>query len=195
MTRFIPTFLLFSIISAAAPITKGERERAMSELHASRKMVSDAAAGLSEAQLNWKAGADRWSIAEVVEHLAVTETFLFGFYKQAAAAPAVAAAKAELGDEAFLKSIRSRDKKAKAPEQLTPKKAFANTAAALAAFKERRDETIAYVETTEVQDLRQKIVPHSKMDAYQMLLTLAAHAERHCEQIAEVKASAGYPKR
>ena len=112
-----------------------------------------------------------------------------------AEAARVAAAKAELGDEAFLKSIRSRDKKAKAPEQITPKKTFANTATALAAFKERRDNTISYVETNEDQDLRQKIVPNSKMDAYQMLLMLAAHAERHCEQIAEVKASAGYPKR
>ena len=33
------------------------------------------------------------------------------------------------------------------------------------------------------------------MDAYQMFLMLAAHAERHVAQIAEVKASPGYPKR
>ena len=195
MTRFIPTILLLSMISTAAPLTKGERERAMSELHASRKMLIDAVSGLSEKQLNWKAGPDRWSIAEVAEHLAVTETFLFGFYKQIAAGPADASAKAELKDEEFLKSIRSRETKIKAPEQITPKKTFANTAAALTAFKERRDNTISYVETTEDQDLRQKIVPNSKMDAYQMFLMLAAHAERHVAQIAEVKASPGYPKR
>ena len=195
MIRFIPTILLFTMITTAAPLTKGERERAMSELHASRKMLIDAASGLSEKQLNWRAGPDRWSIADVVEHLAATEPFLFASFKQVAAAPADAAAKAELSDDDFLKSIRNRDKKFKAPAEITPKKAFPNTAAALAAFKERRDNTISYVETTDAQDLRQKLMPNSKTDGYQMLLMLAAHAERHCAQIAEVKASPGYPKR
>lgn len=194
MTRFIPTILLFSVISTAAPLTSGERERAMSELHASRKVLIDAVSGLSEKQRNWKAGPDRWSIAEVTEHLAVTEAFLFGIYKQVAAGPADANAKAALKDEEFLKSVRSRENKIKAPEPITPKQTFANTAAALAAFKERRDLTIAYVETDQDQDLRHKIAPNSKMDAYQIFLMLAAHVERHVAQIAEVKASPGYPK-
>jgi uncharacterized damage-inducible protein DinB len=167
----------------------------MSELHASRKMLIDAVAGLSEKQLNWHSAPDRWSIADLAEHLAATETFLFAAFKQVAASPADPAAKAELSDEDFLKSIRNRDKKFKAPAEITPKKAFPDTAAALAAFKERRDNTISYVETTDAQDLRQKLMPNSKIDGYQMLLMLAAHAERHCAQIAEVKASPGYPKR
>lgn len=193
MTRNIASFVLISLALHAAPLTQGERDRAMSELHASRKIVIDAISGVSEKQLNWKAAQDKWSIAEVVEHLAITETFLFGFYKQVAAGPADPAAKAIQKDEDFLKSIRSRDQKVKAPDQATPQKSFANTAAALAAFKERRDNTIAYVQKTQDQDLRLKIVPDFKMDAYQMFLLLAAHAQRHTDQINEVKATTGFP--
>ncbi len=188
-------FVLISLTLAGETLTQGERSRAMSELHASRKIVIDAAYGLTEKQLNWKAGADRWSIAEVIEHLAITEPFLFNLYKQVSTAPASPAAKAAQKDEDFLKSIRSRDQKVKAPDQATPKKTFTNTAAALAAFKERRDSTITYVETNQDHDLRLKIVPGMQMDAYQVFLLLAAHAQRHTDQINEVKASPGYPKK
>ena len=33
------------------------------------------------------------------------------------------------------------------------------------------------------------------MDAYQAMLMLSAHSERHTAQINEVKAAAGYPKK
>ena len=195
MTRTIPFFALIALGLTAAPLTQDERNRAMSELHASRKVVVDAVAGLSEKQLNWKAKPEQWSAAEIVEHLAITEDFLFGMYKQVAAGPADPAAKAAQKDEDFLKSIRSRDEKVKAPEQATPKKTFTNTAAALKAFEERRVRNISYVETTKDQDLRMKIVPTMKMDAYQVFLLLAAHAQRHVDQISELKATAGFPKK
>jgi uncharacterized damage-inducible protein DinB len=195
MFRTTAIFVLISLTLQADTLKQGERDRAMSELHASRKLVIDAVAGLSQNQLNWKSAPEKWSIAEVVEHLAITENFLFGTYKQIAAGPADPAAKAEQKDEDFLKAIRSRDQKVKAPDQATPKKSFPSTAEALAAFKQRRDNTIAYVEKTQDQDLRLKIVPGFKMDAYQMFLLLAAHAQRHTDQINEVKATAGYPKK
>ncbi len=182
-----------ALLAPSATLSKGERDRAMSELHASRKMLIDAVSGLSETQLNWKSAPDRWSIAEVTEHLALAEDFLFNLYKQTAASTADPAKTSAVKDEDFIKSIRSRAEKAKAPEAATPKKTFANTAAALAAFKERRDAKIVYVETNQDADLRHKFVPNFGMDAYQVFLMIAAHTERHCDQIAEVKATAGYP--
>src|SRR6267378_2316111 len=62
----------------AAPLEQGERDRAMSHLHATRKAFLDSVAGLSEAQWNFKAGPDRWSIAECAEHIALSEDFIFG---------------------------------------------------------------------------------------------------------------------
>jgi hypothetical protein len=189
MRYFLLAFSLVLSVSAQT-LTKGERDRAMSELHASRKQLIDAVSGLSEKQLAFQPSPGAWSIAEITEHLAMTEELLFSLHKQTAAAPADPAKSAAQKDEELLKSIRTRDQKVKAPEMVHPKKTFASTAQALAAFKERRDRTIAFVETTDGDNLRHKIVPNFGMDAYQIFLLMAAHTQRHVEQINEVKAAA-----
>ena len=195
MTRTILLSTLITIGLSAATLTQGERDRAMSELHASSKMLTDAVAGLSDKQLNYKAGPDRWSIAEVVEHLANGESFIFAMYKQVAGGASVAGAKAAMSDEELLKFMRNREKKFSAPEPIRPNKTFKSVAEALAAFKERRTNTISYVETTQDQDLRLKMVPQQGMDAYQVFLMIAGHTQRHVAQIEEVKQTAGYPKK
>ena len=66
----------------AAPLEQGERDRAMSHLHATRKVFLDSIAGLSDAQWNFKPAADRWSIAECAEHIAVSDDSLFDLMRQ-----------------------------------------------------------------------------------------------------------------
>lgn len=193
--RLFSAFLTVSALLFAQPLTKGERDRAMSELHASRKQLVDALSGLSVKQLDFKAKPDAWSIAEVAEHLAMTEDLLFQTHKQVAASPADPAKAAKMKDEELLKAIRSRVEKIQAPPMLHPKKNFPSTAAALAAFQERRDRTIAFVESTDGDNLRHKVMPQYEMDAYQIFLMMAAHTQRHVEQIQEIKAAAGYPAR
>ncbi len=61
----------------AEPISKGDREFGMSALHASRKLFLDSVAGLSDAQLNFKPAPEKWSIAEVAEHIALARTVHF----------------------------------------------------------------------------------------------------------------------
>jgi hypothetical protein len=53
---------------------------------------------------------------------------------------------------------------------------------------------VEYVKSTQ-DDLRAHGFqgPTGYVDGYQFLLSVAAHCERHAAQIAEVKASAGYP--
>ena len=58
-------FLLLSLATLAVPaspqaLTKEERERGMSELHATRKLFLDSVAGLSEAQWNFKPAPEVW---------------------------------------------------------------------------------------------------------------------------------------
>lgn len=187
-------------VAGAETLTQGERDRAMSHLHGTRKLLIDAASGLSAKQLEFKAAPEKWSIADVVEHLATTESFLFGMLKNQIMTSPAAPEKKELvkgKDEALIKSIANRDQKFQAPEPLVPKKRFATTAEALAEFKTRRAETIKYVETTD-GDLRSHFMnapDGSPMDAYQVLLLLSAHTERHVKQIVEVKEAPGYPKK
>ena len=63
---------------AADTLTSEERSFAMSHLNATRKHFYDSIQGLSEAQWNFKAAPDRWSVLECAEHIALSEDFLFG---------------------------------------------------------------------------------------------------------------------
>jgi uncharacterized damage-inducible protein DinB len=183
----------------AAPLEQGERDRAMSHLHATRKVFLDSVAGLSEAQWKFKVAPERWSIAECAEHIAVSEDMLFEYLQQALKSPAAPEKKAEVAgkDEMILRAMPDRSVKAKAPEFLQPKRRWPDQASLIAHFKQSRDRNIAYIQTTE-DDLRSHFMNHPMLktiDAYQAMLMLSAHCERHTAQINEVKADPNYPKK
>lgn len=201
------TWILLALLAlpvCAEPLTKGERDRAMSHLHATRKQVLDLITPLSEAQWKFKAGPDRWSIAECAEHITETENMLRGLIQQTAkstpvdeAKRAAHAAGKEAAAKAILTQITDRSKRASAPGEIVPTGRFATKAALIAALNERRDATIRYVETTN-DDLRGhffKPGPGAEMDLYEMILMISGHAERHLLQMKEVTAAPGYPKK
>jgi DinB superfamily len=190
------TLLLATAIGA--PLEQGERDRAMSHLHATRKVFLDSVAGLSEAQWNFKPAPQRWSIAECAEHIAVSDDSLFELIRQMMKSPAAPEKKAEARgkDEMILKMLPDRSVKATAPEFLQPKRRWPNQPDLIAHFKQSRDRNIAYIQTTE-DDMRSHFRDHPMLktiDAYQMMLLLSAHCERHTLQINEVKADPNYPK-
>ena len=198
--RLLTGMLLLSATLATLsgePITKGEREFVQSSLHASRKMFLDAVDGLSEAQWNFKPAPDKWSIAEVAEHIIMAEGFIFQAVNGALQSPArEKMADAQAMDEKILTGVPDRTNKFKAPEQLQPHGQYKTVAEAVEAFKAARDKNIQYV--GETQDaLREHFFKHpvlGDLDAYQWILLMSAHTERHVNQILEVKASPGYPK-
>ena len=72
---------------------------------------------------------------------------------------------------------------------------YKSTADALASFREAREKLIQYVNTTDA-DLRNHVVtfPAGSYDAYQMILFIGAHSNRHTQQMEEVKADPNFPK-
>ena len=62
----------------AQDASQADKDRALAYLESTKKGVLDATKGLSDAQWNFKAGPDRWSIAEVMEHLAAAEDLIRG---------------------------------------------------------------------------------------------------------------------
>src|SRR6266403_406043 len=133
----------------AAPLEQGERDRAMSHLHATRKVFLDAIAGLSDAQWNFKPAADRWSIAECSEHIAVSDDSLFELLQQVVKSPASPEKKSVVKDEYILRVLTDRSVKAKAPEFLQPKRRWPDRDTLIAHFKQSRDRNIVYIQTTE----------------------------------------------
>ncbi|MGH9916457.1 MAG: DinB family protein [Pyrinomonadaceae bacterium] len=66
------------ICTHAQSLTTADGEKAMKYLESTRQGVMDATKGLSAAQWNFKSAPDRWSIAEVVEHITAAEDLLYG---------------------------------------------------------------------------------------------------------------------
>lgn len=196
-------FLLpvLSAVLFAGPLSQGERDYALSHLHATRKMFLDSVAGLTPEQWRFKPGPDRWSVEETAEHIALSEDFITGMIRdKILASPAEPAAEAPHQatekDKKIPDAVADRSMKFKAPEPLVPKHQFAKPEDAVSHFKESRDRTIHYIDTTQ-DDLRAHSGPHpvmGKLDAYQWFLLDSGHTERHVKQILEIKADPKFPK-
>jgi len=192
------------LLCAAAPafsegLTKEERERAITDLQATRKLFLDSVAGLSEAQWNFKPAPDVWSVAEVAEHIAVSEDTLLGLVTdRLMQSPAQPEKRSEVKgkDEILWTRVVDRSRKAQAPEVLRPTHRWPNQQALVDHFKESRDHTISYVETTQ-DALRDHFFDHpafGPLDGYQWIVLITTHSHRHTLQIEEVKANANFPK-
>jgi uncharacterized damage-inducible protein DinB len=195
------TLILGTLVLSAGfalPLTQNERDKAISHFNATRKVLLDSLAGLSDAQWNFKPSPERWSIAECAEHIAVSEDAIFELVQKALKSPAEPDKKAlaQGKDEMLLRAMPNRSVKAQAPEFLQPKRRWPDRESLIAHFKQSRDRNIAYLQTTE-DDLRGHFLEHpvfKTLDTYQMMLLISAHCERHTLQINEVKADPNYPK-
>jgi len=197
--------LLFALclVFAASPLlraealTPAELTRAVEYLDKTRDGVLEATRGLSPAQLTFKPAPERWSVAEVTEHLAATEGFLLNLVLTSVmTAPArTDATDVKAIDELVLKAIPDRTTKLKAPEPLVPTNRFNTPADSLQQFKDGRAKTTAFLKAA--KDLRDHALDSplgQKLDGYQWVLFIAAHSERHTKQMLEVKAGPNFPK-
>jgi hypothetical protein len=187
-----------AITLKAQDVSQAERDRALQYLESTKKGVVDATKGLSDAQWNFKSAPDRWSIAEVVEHLAAAEDMLRGMdQEQVMKSPAIAprdAVEVKKMDDGVLAQVPDRSHKIQAPEPLKPTNRFGSPADAEKHFVESRTTTELFLKST--PDLRAHVAdsPMGKLDGYEWVLLIAAHSERHTKQILEVKADPNFPK-
>lgn len=182
----------------AGPLTAEELARANAHLKKTSAAFVASTAGLSDAQLNFKQGPTRWSVAECAEHIAAAEDFLMGMIQaQVMKAPArTEAADLKAIDDFVVTAIADRSQKVQAPEPLAPSNRFGSTEASVKHFKESRGKTLAFLnETKDLRDHAADSPLGKKLDAYQWVLFISAHSERHTKQIEEVKADPNFPKK
>lgn len=188
-------FSSFTIVNKAE-LTESERKFAVDHLIKTRDDLINAVKGLSDAQLNFKPAPDRWSVLECVQHITLTSQGLFGFEQQTLQTPNDSAFKPTVTDEQFIGMVEDRSHKAQAAEPFKPIHApYKTLDETLNAFNAGRDSLINYVQTTH-DDLRAHIaeLPFAKIDAYQIILLISAHTNRHMQQLNEVKADPNFPK-
>jgi hypothetical protein len=180
------------------PISKKERKDAIKRLKDTEKGVKEQVKGLTEAQLKFKPAPDRWSIEECLKHIAKSEEMLWHMMDSVVKGAATPDKRSEvkLTDEQVVQRIEDRSTKIKTMEPLMPENIpLKNTEEALESFKKDRDKLVEYVKSTD-SDLRNHMVtfPFGTIDTYQMVLFIAAHSNRHMQQIMEVKADPNFPK-
>ena len=192
-------FVLIASVSGtkAQSLSQADLDRGLQYLETTKKNIVDATRGLTEAQWNFKPSVFKWSVAQVMEHIAASEDLLRqmaeGQIKQQS--PSVPDRDLKKTDDKVLEVIPDRSKKFQAPEQLRPRNQFGSPEAALKHFLESRAKTVELLKNT--PDLRAHVVDSGllgKIDAYERILFIGAHSERHTKQLLEVKADPKFPK-
>ena len=196
ITLSLAAVILSLAPASAQPLTQQERDTLLKHLDQTRQAFLASIDGVSEMQWKYKAGPDRWSIAEVAEHIAISETTILQLItEKILKSPAVPRDPNAVSEAKLLEGLLDRSAKFQAPEMLKPTSRWSTRDALAKDFLVARDKTAAYVKTT-TDDLHGHGAPHpvfKMLDGYQWLLLLSGHSARHTAQIEEVKTSPGYP--
>ncbi|WP_190810123.1 DinB family protein [Flagellimonas sp. S3867] len=190
--------LLLSFSADTFKLSDDDRKMAVDHLKKTRNEMSNVLHGLSEEQLNFKAEEDAWSIAECVEHLAISENAFGGMIQKTVAAGPNPALKdsVKFKDDQLLGIISDRSKRVKTREPFEPTGKFGSHDATVKAFMDKRDEHINYIKTTD-DDLRNRYnsnLPFGTVDGLQVVLFMSGHTERHVNQMKEIMAHKLFPK-
>lgn len=180
------------------PVTDAERTYIITALQTTQQLLHETVDGLTDAQLTFKPDADRWSIAECVEHIVLVERSIFRAIQHGISQAAEPEKRSEIkiSDVDLVKATRGRTRRLAAQSYFVPTGKYGDTAATMALFDQVRATDIDFAKTTD-SDLRTHYFDHfvvGRLDLYQALLLIASHGERHRKQINDVIATPGYPQ-
>ena len=192
--RHIAALVVLAFCSGAPlsgePMKEGDRQRLLAHLEMTESWLVSELSGLSPAQLKFEMSPESWSIAEVVEHLAIAEPQYWQRVQDSMKQPPNTE-KIEATDAAILWYGIDRTNRAKTGEARVPK-GRDDAAASLADFRKLRATMRDYAKTTQ-DDLRSRKLLEGNMDVYKWFLMISTHSQRHILQIREIKAHGGYP--
>jgi DinB superfamily len=166
-----------------------EKQALLVELEHSQQVLLDALRGVSESVARRNPAPDRWSVLQCVEHLAVSEDYLF---ERIVAAHGSDTPMVDEQREARIVS-RGLDRtiKVPSPEVGKPTGRFSTLAEAIRCFRASRERTLEFVQNSD-EDLRAKLTSHPMIgvvNCYETLLMMAVHPRRHAMQLEEIKAA------
>lgn len=155
-------------------------------------------AGVNQAQVDFRPSADEWTIGEIVEHVNIVNggflRITHKLLRQAEADPKPAPTDLNLGG-VIVTEDGQQAPKFQAPETVRPKGGVA-IADAVAGLKQTIVGFAEIKSRLEAVDLSEQKFPHpaaGQLSAYQWMILLAEHSDRHLGQIGRVKDAAGFP--
>ena len=114
--------LCFQIAAFGQALSPEDRAKGVAYLEKTRDGVVEATKGLTEAEWKFKAGPDRWSVAETLEHIALAEEYILGQVKDKVMTAPPGSADRDVAkiDAGVMAMIPDRSHKAQAPPPLVP---------------------------------------------------------------------------
>jgi hypothetical protein len=171
-----------------------DRHEVLEELNLSRSLLLEVTASLTESQSVYKPAAGCWSVAEIVEHVAVAEELRFRLLTTAQAV--IPAPAGEERHRILRERALDRTHGYSSPEAILPGGRFRSLPEGLESFRQIRDRTIAYVCQCR-DDLRLRSTAHplaGVISAHECLWLLALYPRRHADQIRQLRESVGFPE-
>lgn len=185
-------------MAAEPAMSQEQRDRVLQLLLVSQRETLEKLGPLTEKQWNWKPAEGRWSVGQVAEHIALAEELLFAKVQEALKNPlrddweTKTARKTE-----FLERVMpTRTGKAKAPDEIVPEGKMSRTEVMIK-LAQAREKTLAFTRDTQAE-LNARTAEHpfpvfNTLSAYQWLIYIPWHNQRHLKQIDEVKSTPGFP--
>jgi uncharacterized damage-inducible protein DinB len=170
-------------------------EEVLNYLDAERSALRDAVELVPPAQREQQPGTDRWSVAQVLQHLVMIEKRIgVGMTKWVAEARAAGTGPetdtSSVMNSLPLQSIADRTERRNAPEAVRPQ-GDADAESAWAALEESRETLRAAFLGGDGLALSEVIQPHpvlGPINLYQWMLFVGSHETRHTSQVREIAA-------
>ena len=176
-------------------VEKTEAEKLTEQLETNKAEFHAALEGLTDEQLAYQESEDRWSIMGCAEHIAAAHGAMYGMLEGVMASDPVAARPdSMMTDEQIWGMITDRTTQFDAPAPFQPSGRYESMEALLADFDATQAKLAEVLKSD--KDLRSLMGEHPAgitMDAQQWVVFIMGHANRHMQQIQQVKDHAGYP--
>jgi len=172
-------------------LTEEERAHVLHLLRDSESEFLRLTSGLTAEQWTWKPAPDRWSVAQIAEHLVLGESAMVTMIKLALAAPPNPDwAAQDARKTRFIGNVLpDRSHKAAAPEPLEPHHEWTRDES-MARYRSGRAGTVELVEQIDrpIKDhsARHPFPVFNDLNAYHWLLYIPLHNTRHNQQIVEL---------
>src|SRR5688572_22302816 len=177
--------------------TEADRKYLLDNLTRSREELIKETKGLTKEQWNFKESPDRWSINQIVEHIAIWELLMsHDISRMLSKGPQPELAATALPDSIGLNFIMEEKQHISTeytkPFTYTVPMGLNDLQNNVNWLLKMRNESIGYVATTS-DDLRVYYLPGRPKNVHQVYITLFGHTDRHLRQLKKVKQHPAYP--
>ena len=186
---------MLSTIFAQKLWTENDRQYLLDNLNRTTAALENEITGLTDAQWHFKESPDRWSIAQVIEHLGIYESL---YDKEATvivnSKPEPALNNTVRNDSFYLSWMA--EAKPHTARGLGLPQGLMKDADNWTYFKTLRDQNYAFIQNT-TADLRTYFTyrpDNVRWNIHQLYIVLFAHCDRHLKQVLKIKADPNYPK-